>query len=100
MLSEQLFGTFSQNRRVPPIACLPAPLSPPQPCSRVFLRRSGAFLTGFDMVLGGGGGSRAAGLPSAAVEGFLRLPLPFPKESVAASARKCGQQTPKPKTTD
>lgn len=79
-----LWNFFSKSKGAPPIACLPAPLSLPQPCSRVFLRRSGAFLTGFDMVLGGGGGSRAACLPSAAVEGFLRLPLPFPKESVAA----------------
>lgn len=46
------------------------------------------------------GGSLAAGLLSAAAKGFVRLPLPSPKESVAEVHWKRCQQTPKPKPTD
>lgn len=35
-----------------------------------------------------GGGSLVARLLSAAAEGFVRLPLRFPKESMAGSARE------------
>lgn len=46
----------------------------------------------------GVGGSLAAGLLSAAAEGFVRLPLPFPKESVAGSALEMLSTDPKAKT--
>lgn len=74
----------------PLIPCAPPASYPPKPCSRVFFHGSiGRVL--FSLALlwcgVGVGDSLEAPLLSAAVEGFVCLPL-FPKESVAASARK------------
>lgn len=58
-LPRQLFGTCSQNRRVPPHPLCPPGIIPPKALfTSVFpwVHRSGAFLSGFDVVRGGGGG--------------------------------------------